>query len=66
MTGPDASGYYKVTLTAYAIPTNAIMISGGIGYTYGIGKITDAQNTQPLTQISGVTGYPWAPNFRYF
>lgn len=64
MTGPDANGYYTATLTAYKIPTSATMLTGGIGYTYGIGKITDAQNTQPLTQVSNLSaGLPvWMAN----
>jgi OmcA/MtrC family decaheme c-type cytochrome len=32
----------------------------GIGYTYGIGTITAATNTQPLTQTN-VPGYPYIP-----
>ena len=57
MTGPDAGGYYTLTLTTVKIPTSAVMMTGGIGYSYAL------NGTQPLTQISGVTGYPWAPNF---
>jgi OmcA/MtrC family decaheme c-type cytochrome len=64
MTYDAASGYYTATLTAYKVPTNASLIYGGIGYTYGIGKITDAFNTQPLTQVSNLsTGLPvWMAN----
>ncbi len=64
MTGPDASGYYTLTLTAYKIPTNATQIVGGIGYTYGIGTIAAAFNTQPLTQISNLSAGlpPWMAN----
>jgi len=54
---PDSSGYYTLTFTNAIIPTNAGMITGGIGYTYGLTA------TQPLTQITGVVGYPWAPDF---
>ena len=51
MTGPDASGFYTVTLTATA-PANATMLTGGIGYTYSLGSPpTFANNTQPFTQI---------------
>jgi hypothetical protein len=61
MTYDAASGYYTLTLTAYKIPTNASQIAGGIGYTYGIGTIAAAQNTQPLTQISNLSAGlpPW-------
>jgi len=46
MTGPDASGYYTVTLTGVTVPDNAVMLTGGIGYTYGL------TSTQPLTQTN--------------
>lgn len=36
LTGPT-SGYYKVTLTGVMIPDNATMLTGGLGYTYGLG-----------------------------
>ena len=52
-TGADA-GYYVLTFTDALIPTNAAMIAGGIGYTYGL------TNTQPLTQTTGMQGPPWA------
>jgi len=55
-TGTNA-GYYVLTFTDAIIPNTASQIIGGIGYTYGL------STTQPLTQISGVTGYPWAPDF---
>ena len=35
------------------IPATAKMLTGGVGYTYGL------QTTQPLTQIAGVQGYPY-------
>ena len=50
LTGPDANGYYVVTLTGVTIPVNAVMVTGGIGYTYGLTA------TQPLTQTN-VAGY---------
>jgi OmcA/MtrC family decaheme c-type cytochrome len=50
LTGPDASGYYTATLTGVTVPDNAVMLTGGIGYTYGSGS-------QPLTQMN-VSGYP--------
>ena len=32
LTGPDANGYYTVTLTGVTIPDNAVMLTGGLGY----------------------------------
>ena len=46
MTGPDADGYYTVTLTGVVIPDNAVMLNGGIGYTYS------PSSTMPLTQTN--------------
>jgi OmcA/MtrC family decaheme c-type cytochrome len=43
MTGPDATGYYTITLTA-TIPDSAVMLTGGVGYSYG------TTSTQPLTE----------------
>jgi OmcA/MtrC family decaheme c-type cytochrome len=51
LTGPDANGYYTATLTGSIVPDNAVMFTGGLGYTYSL------SSTQPLTQ-SNVTGYP--------
>lgn len=50
LTGPDSSGYYTATLTGTTIPANAVMVTGGVGFTYGSGS-------QPLTQTN-VPGYP--------
>jgi OmcA/MtrC family decaheme c-type cytochrome len=44
--GPDANGYYTVTLTGVTIPDEAVMLTGGIGYTYGL------KTTMPLTQTN--------------
>lgn len=52
MTGPGSDGYYTLTLTGVAIPTNAVMKTGGIGYTYAL------STTQPLTQTD-VPNYPY-------
>lgn len=49
---PDSSGYYTLTFTDAIIPTTAGMITGGIGYTYGLTA------TQPLTQTN-VPGFPY-------
>jgi OmcA/MtrC family decaheme c-type cytochrome len=43
MTGPDATGYYTITLAA-TIPDSAVMLTGGVGYSYG------TTSTQPLTE----------------
>lgn len=52
LTGPDGTGYYKLTLTGVFIPTTATQVTGGIGYTYGL------TSTQPLTQID-LAAYPY-------
>ena len=44
------TGYYTATLTGTTIPTTAVMVTGGVGFTYGSGS-------QPLTQTN-VPGYP--------
>jgi hypothetical protein len=46
LTGPDGSGFYTVTLTGVTIPDNAVMLTGGMGYSYSI------TSTQPLTQTN--------------
>jgi OmcA/MtrC family decaheme c-type cytochrome len=46
ISGPDASGYYTVTLTGVTIPDSAVMLTGGLGYTYG------PKTTMPLTQTN--------------
>ena len=46
LAGPDANGYYTVTLTGVTIPDNAVMLTGGLGYTYG------PATTMPLTQTN--------------
>lgn len=52
LTGPDSSGYYTVTLTGVIIPSNAKMLTGGLGYTYSLAT------TMPLTQTNLTTDYP--------
>jgi len=51
MTGPDATGYYTITLTT-VIPDTAVMLTGGLGYSYG------TTSSQPLTQIN-LPAYPY-------
>ncbi len=46
LTGPDTDGYYTATLTAAVIPNNAVMLTGGIGYSYNV------RSTMPLTQTN--------------
>jgi OmcA/MtrC family decaheme c-type cytochrome len=48
--GADA-GYYVATLTGTTIPTSAVMLTGGMGYSYNV------SSTLPLTQTN-VAGYP--------
>lgn len=47
----SATGYYTATLTTVRIPDDAVMLTGGLGYTYGV------KSTLPLTQTN-VAGYP--------
>jgi OmcA/MtrC family decaheme c-type cytochrome len=53
LTGPDSSGYYTATLTTVTIPDDAVMLTGGLGYSYGVGT------TLPLTQTNLIS-YPVA------
>lgn len=53
LTGPDANGYYTATLTGITVPSNAVMLTGGLGYSYGL------TSTTPLTQTN-LAGYPVA------
>ena len=55
LVGPDASGYYKLTLTGVQIPASATMLTGGIGYTHSL------SSAPPLVQTN-VADYPWTPN----
>ena len=48
LTGPDANGWYTATLTGVQVPDSAVMLSGGLGYSYNL------TSALPLTQ-SGVT-----------
>lgn len=51
LTGPDSNGYYTATLTNVIIPSNAKMLTGGLGYTYSL------VSTMPLTQTN-LAAYP--------
>jgi OmcA/MtrC family decaheme c-type cytochrome len=51
LTGPDTDGFYTVTLTGATIPDNAVMLTGGVGYSYNL------RSTLPLTQTN-LADYP--------
>ena len=53
LSAPDASGYYTVTLTGVTVPDTAVMLTGGVGYSYGV------TTTLPLTQTN-LAAYPTA------
>ena len=36
LAGPDANGFYTVTLTGVTVPDNAVMLSGGLGFSYSV------------------------------
>ena len=46
LTGPDANGYYTLTLTGVQVPDNAVMLTGGLGFSYNV------SSTLPLTQTN--------------
>ena len=50
LTLDTATGYYTATLTTVTIPDNAVMLTGGLGYTYSV------KSTLPLTQTN-IAGY---------
>ncbi len=50
LTGPDTDGYYTGTLIGVTVPTSAVMLTGGVGYTYSV------STTLPLTQTATATG----------
>jgi OmcA/MtrC family decaheme c-type cytochrome len=51
LTGPDANGWYTATITGATVPANAVMLTGGLGYSY------NARTSLPLTQTN-LTAYP--------
>jgi OmcA/MtrC family decaheme c-type cytochrome len=55
LTGPDADGYYTATITGSTIPDNAVMLTGGVGYSYNV------TSTLPLTQTN-LADYPVSPS----
>ena len=56
MTGPDpTTGYYTIKLTNVQVPPTAVMLTGGVGYTYSLAS------TPPLVQTN-VPEYPWTPD----
>ncbi len=59
LSAPDSSGYYTLTLTGTVVPDNAVMLTGGIGFGYGLPSNTSstARGTQPLTQTN-LAAYP--------
>jgi OmcA/MtrC family decaheme c-type cytochrome len=52
LTGPDGSGYYTIKLTGVQVPSNAKMLTGGVGYSYSL------SSAPPLTQTN-VTRYTY-------
>jgi OmcA/MtrC family decaheme c-type cytochrome len=52
LVGPDASGFYTITLTAVQVPAGASMFTGGVGFTYSLAS------TPPITQIN-LAKYPY-------
>jgi OmcA/MtrC family decaheme c-type cytochrome len=53
LTGPDANGFYTATLTNVQVPDNALMLTGGLGYSYNV------TSAEPLTQTN-LPEYPTA------
>jgi OmcA/MtrC family decaheme c-type cytochrome len=51
LSAPDGSGYYTLTLTGVTVPDSAVMLTGGLGYTYNV------TSTLPLTQTN-LSDYP--------
>ena len=58
LTGPDSDGYYTGTLTGVTIPTSAVMLTGGLGYSYALTG-ANLTGTPPLTQTN-LDKYPVA------
>jgi len=54
LSGPDATNYYTITFTNVTIPSNAVMLTGGVGLSYNV------KTTLPLTQTN-LSAYPVTP-----
>jgi OmcA/MtrC family decaheme c-type cytochrome len=69
LTGPDAGGFYTIQLKCVIIPSNAVMLTGGIGYNYSLGRLRSPSdptlnfidNNLPFTEID-LPAYPYTPN----
>jgi OmcA/MtrC family decaheme c-type cytochrome len=61
LSGPDATGFYTLTLTGVTVTDTATMLTGGVGYAYSLGNGTAAatvnSTNQPLTQTN-LPAYP--------
>jgi OmcA/MtrC family decaheme c-type cytochrome len=53
LSGPNATGFYTATITGSTIPANAVMLTGGLGYSYNV------RTSLPLTQTN-LAAYPVA------
>jgi OmcA/MtrC family decaheme c-type cytochrome len=51
LAGPDANGWYTATLTGVQVPDTAVMLSGGLGYSYSLSNNNTTGGNPPLTQI---------------
>jgi OmcA/MtrC family decaheme c-type cytochrome len=47
ISAPDANNYYTVTLGGSYVPESAVMLTGGVGYTYSL------SSAAPLVQVDG-------------
>ena len=47
LSAPDADGWYTLTLTGVVVPDTAVMLTGGVGYTYGLNSTPAAHPDQP-------------------
>jgi len=54
LAGPDANGFYTATITGSTVPANAVMLTGGMGYSYNV------KSSLPLTQTN-LAEFPTAP-----
>jgi OmcA/MtrC family decaheme c-type cytochrome len=62
LSAADASGYYTLQLKCVVVPAEAVMLTGGIGYSYSLGSPPNfTSNNLPLTQTD-VPGYEYTPN----